>query len=453
MHAERIRSVFSNNPPLPPAFVARRIFKAACIFYLALGLTPIALATPKPASPDSSTEATEAQPTITGLPSYNWNLNRQDQPLLSLPAQINSAADLSLAHPAGQLRFPVLQSLRFNGRSNQYVVQVLSSLQVSQDVFLQMSGDSHRYVATRGELSLTDDRGVKTVRNAGTEYMFVRFTDGVDRCIRIKTANGAMVNLLYGKDNLIRGLVDARGRSLRFTYEGSQVVSVTQTWTVNSVSFSKTWPVGRQLAHEQVKLAHAAAPRPVVARFLKPIPNNAMTPQYTTGMAVSDRQLASIFGGPSAIAAANSYEPGALGSQYPLYRGDLIANDGRVIRGHLSYAMHLYGNAEGTGDSSLHVPAGFTSHSSEPGPIDAAVTFYYPRLGNLTDVTLAVFHVAHFSISYEGSRVRIGDIGGPGGSVSGYKHSHIEFYRGNTGLPSASARERLRIDPAQVFNK
>ena len=97
------------------------------------------------------------------------------------------------------------------------------------------------------------------------------------------------------------------------------------------------------------------------------------------------------------------------------------------------------------------MPSGFTQHSDQPSPTDAVVLFYYPKLGNLKDVTLAVFHVADFQISYEGERVRIGNIGGPGGSSSAYKHSHIEFYRGNTSLPSLPARARLRIDPARVF--
>ena len=122
-----------------------------------------------------------------------------------------------------------------------------------------------------------------------------------------------------------------------------------------------------------------------------------------------------------------------------------------VRRGHLSYAMHLYGSADGSGDSSLYVPAGFTSHSAQPSPTDGVVTFYYPRLGNLSDVTLAVFHIADFQISIEGERVRIGNIGGPGGGTAAYKHSHIEFYRGNAGLPALSARPALRIDPATVF--
>ena len=202
----------------------------------------------------------------------------------------------------------------------------------------------------------------------------------------------------------------------------------------------------------QLKLAHAGYSRPPGFPVAKLVPKSAMTPQYTQAMASNDKQLAGIFGGPGAVAAANGFEPVALDKQYPLYRGDFTGDDGRVIRGHLSYAMHLYGDAQGTGDSALYVPAGFTSHSPGPTPTDAAVTFYYPRLGNLSNVTLAVFHVAHFSLTYEAGRVRIGNIGGPGGSCATYKHSHIEFYRGDTGLPSAAARSQLRIDPASVFS-
>jgi hypothetical protein len=183
----------------------------------------------------------------------------------------------------------------------------------------------------------------------------------------------------------------------------------------------------------------------------KHIPNNAVTPSYTEVMAATDRMLAIIFGGPGAVAAANGFEPEALAHQYPLYRGDIVANDGRILRGHLSYAMHLYGSQDGTGETEIYVPAGFISHSNEPTPTDAVVTFYYPRLGNLTDVTLAVFHVANFRLSNDAGRVRVGRIGGPGGSIASYKHSHLEFYRGNTGLPPLASRIQLRIDPTTVF--
>jgi hypothetical protein len=185
----------------------------------------------------------------------------------------------------------------------------------------------------------------------------------------------------------------------------------------------------------------------------KKMPRNALISSYTHEMASTDQLLAKIFGGPGAVAAANSFEPAGLSNQYPLYRGDIFGDNGRILTGHLSHAMHLYGSFDGRGETSLYVPAGFTSHSGSPTPTDAAVTFFYPRLGNFSNVTLAVFHIANFAINQEGGRVKIGTVGGRGGSYAFYRHSHIEFYRGNTGLPSASARQGLRIDPAAVFGE
>jgi hypothetical protein len=185
----------------------------------------------------------------------------------------------------------------------------------------------------------------------------------------------------------------------------------------------------------------------------KSVPANATRPFYTTAMRDCDRYLAKVFGGPGAVAAANGFEPSGLAGQYPFYRGDLRDQDGRIRRGHLSYAIHLYGSVDGTGFSGLYVPEGFTRHSRVPTPTDAAVTFYYPRLGTLTNVTVAVFHVANFDVMREDGRVRIGEIGGKGGSYPHYRHSHIEFYAGNVGLPSPSRRVALRIDPASVFRE
>lgn len=190
---------------------------------------------------------------------------------------------------------------------------------------------------------------------------------------------------------------------------------------------------------------------PAHSSIMKRIPVNALTPTYTQAMLDSDMQLANIFGGPGTIAAANGFEPEGLASNYPLYRGDLLGADQQLLRGHLSEAMHVYGSVDGTGESELYVPAGFTSHSHTPTPTDAAVTFFYPRLGNFTNVTLAVFHVANFELTEKDGRVRIGNIGGRGGSIACYRHSHIEFYRGDTGLPAVAVRSTLRINPTSVF--
>jgi hypothetical protein len=429
-----------------------KVLASLCIFYVTLGMSlPVAGSNnekvePSPTEPRTSVEASN------GFATYDWNLKQTERPLLSLPDQINRGFDLSLAYPMGQLRFPLMQSLQFNERSNKYTLLLVSRVGGNgQMVELRAAGTPGKYVtANNSDVYLVDNRGVKIIRASdNTEYTFVRFSDGTTKCIRVKPAAGSVIMLVYTKDNLLHGIEDSIGRTIKFNYADHQVASISQTWTAKSEQVTRTWLVGTD--RSQLKLAHAGSVRAPVIGPVKAVPNNAVTPRYTAAMVSKDRQLAEIFGGPGAVAAANGFEPQGLADQYPLYRGDLTGYDGRLIRGHLSYAMHLYGNAEGTGASALYVPAGFTSHSSAPGPTDAAVTFFYPRLGNLTNVTLAAFHVANFSITSENGRVRIGSIGGPGGSFAAYKHSHIEFYRGNTGLPSASAREHLRIDPASVF--
>lgn len=427
---------------------AKKFRVAACIFYLLLGMSS-SVANPIDGKNDFTLPETVESSQRFAF--YDWNLNQDQRPLLSLPDQINPGTALSLAYPMGQFRFPLFQTLHFDDRSGKYILQLLTRGNGRQrTIELKQTGAPGSYASSDGsDVHLRDNRDVRTIQaNDATEYTFVRFTDGTIRCIRVKSAGGSIITLVYTRDNLIHGLVDSSGRTIKFNYEDHRIGSITQTWVANSVPVTKTWSAVAD--QSQLKLAHAYS-SPSVFGIAKLVPNNAVTQQYTQTMASNDKQLAGIFGGPGAVAAANGFEPIALGKQYPLYRGDFTGDDGRVFRGHLSYAMHLYGDAQGSGDSALYVPAGFTSHSPAPTPTDAAVTFYYPRLGNLTNVTLAVFHVANFSITYEGGRVRIGNIGGPGGSCATYKHSHIEFYRGDTGLPSASARSQRRIDPAIVF--
>src|SRR6185436_6796093 len=217
--------------------------------------------------------------------------------------------------------------------------------------------------------------------------LFIQYPDGEFRCAGIKNKSGANLDLLYAANGLtLNGVVDSFGRTVRFNHDAAGIASVTQTWMANSTGITRTWPVGDApdvVAADPIKYSHAFG--------LKVLPANALNREYKADMAASDKALAQIFGGPGAVVAANGFEPAGLGASYPLYRGDIVGDDGRPRRGHLSYAMHIYGSADGTGDSPLYVPTGFSSHSGGPSPTDAVVTFYYPRLGNLTDVTLAVF--------------------------------------------------------------
>jgi len=396
---------------------------------------------------------------------YAWNLQDKALPLISLPDRIDAALDLSLTYSMDRFEFPLFQSLYYSQRAGKYILMVIPKADQSRELgnapelrgrraeFIDLApiSDPSEFEANgKSGLRLKDKGDVKLVTTSeGIVYSFAPLADGELRCSQIKDGD-IVIDLKYTDESSIETIVDGRGRSVRFNYMNHCVSSITQTWGVDSAAkLKRTWAVDGEIKFAHRPRADAGT---VGTEPGKHIPSNAINSAYTEAMAASDLELAQLFGGPGAVAAANGFEPPRLGSQYPLYRGDLIGDDGKVLRGHLSHTMHLYGSEDGTGEMAVYVPLGFISHSAGPTPTDAVVTFYYPRLGNLTNVTLAVFHVADFQLIYGQTRVRIGNIGGPGGSAASYKHSHLEFYRGDTGLPSTPSRLQLRIDPATVFS-
>lgn len=394
------------------------------------------------------------------ISTYKWNLADRDLPLINLPDRLGAGVDLSITYSMGEFQFPLFQSLYYNEQAGKYILMVMSEHGGAKFIDLTKTKDQNPTDFTStSSLRLADRGGAKLISTIdGTVYTFSKFDDGELHCSQINDRTGLVINLKYSDGASLARIADSTGRTVSFNYTENYVSSITQTWGRDSKR-KKTWAINTNLATNPVAamaVAQVAVEQPVNFAHARPaaskrIPTNAITPEYTAAMAQSDSSLAAMFGGAGATAAANGFEPVGLSNQYPLYRGDLIGDDGVVRRGHLSFAMHLYGSNDGTGVMGVYVPAGFERHSSEPSPTDAAVTFFYPRLGNLTNVTLAVFHVANFKLSADGERVRIGDIGGRGGSVASYKHSHIEFYRGDTGLPPSAARPQLRIDPVTIF--
>ena len=401
---------------------------------------------------DKSTNGTTDEDAMPAI--YKWNITDKQMPLLGLSnARLSSKLDQSLSYPLGQFSFPIFQALNYDDEQGKFLLPSISSESKVHFIEFESTEVRNIYISNDGtNIKLIDNDNLKTIRtSSGTKYIFVRYPDGEFRCSMIKEASGEYLSLIYRANGLsLHGVVDSTGRTLTFNYTSEGITSLTQTWMANSEGLSKTWVVNDSQA-TLVAIPLAAYSKAARTGVLKAIPNNALSLGYTPEMAASDKTLAQVFGGPTAVAAGNGFEPTGLAASYPLYRGDIMGDDGKERRGHLSFAMHLYGNSDGTADSALYVPAGFASHSGPPSPTDAVVTFYYPRLGNLTNVTLAIFHVADFEISTEGNRVRIGNLGGPGGSSPLYKHSHIEFYSGNTGLPPLRARPGLRINPATIF--
>lgn len=173
--------------------------------------------------------------------------------------------------------------------------------------------------------------------------------------------------------------------------------------------------------------------------------------QPTPQQIESDKRLARMFGDSNAIAAGNGFElKGVQGGKASRYRGDYYDPlSGKVIDGHLSsYAMHLYGSEDGKRDTAIYIPSDYerprVANHQKPTATASVVTFFYKKLGNERNVTLAVFHVGKFNPIREGDRVRIGSTGGHGGDKPDYRHAHLEIYRGDVGLPT-TLEERAKV--------
>lgn len=186
-------------------------------------------------------------------------------------------------------------------------------------------------------------------------------------------------------------------------------------------------------------------------------PPNPAIPPYNSENAICDKILARIFGGRDAIAAGNNYEPEGMPG-YPTaqhrYRGTLNG-----IPGHLSNQMHLYGSSDGRQTTGVYVPGGYDAvypnPRANPGDRGGSFVFYYSNLGKFFEnVSLVVTHVANYNIRNEGGRVRIGDIGGPGGTSAAYNpnepyiHSHFSLLRGQV---DRSGRTSLASMPKLTF--
>jgi hypothetical protein len=372
---------------------------------------------------------------------YDWQLEITGSPLLKIIGTDISYTSLKqqLTFPIGHLSARILEPLTYDTKTKAVLLPTLDSK--NNQGSIRIGPDIH---SDTPDVQLIDSPNAKALLTIdGARYVFVLLPNNEFRCVSIRNYHGISIDFLYtARDVQLHAIDDSFGRHTTFNYSGEQLLSITQTWHSEGDQISATQE-SEFSTPDIFKYAHAST---------KLLPSNALVSTYTDQMKESDKYLAKIFGGPSSVAAANGFEPRELSNTYPYYRGDVIGSDGELRKGHLSAAIHLYGSSDGTADSPIYLPFGFTSHSVEPTPVDAAVTFYYPQLGELKDVTIAIFHVRNFGISQEGNRVRIGEIGGPGGSSPQYKHAHIEFYKGDTGLPAPALRPILRITPNTIFN-
>jgi len=156
-----------------------------------------------------------------------------------------------------------------------------------------------------------------------------------------------------------------------------------------------------------------------------------------------DKKIASIFGGPSAVAATLT-EPSTI--KYitaGLDRSDHLANNG---------TFHIYTNAEGGKAAvGLYTLPGWTSTTwgtvffgkNDVG-VEGDVNYNYRRFYYPGGLSISFVHVGNLGVNRndrnDAGSIRIGDIVGPGGASPGYNHTHVNVYKNGK-----------RIDPRKVF--
>jgi hypothetical protein len=126
--------------------------------------------------------------------------------------------------------------------------------------------------------------------------------------------------------------------------------------------------------------------------------------------------------------------------------------------------MHLYGSSDGRQVTDAYVPAGYTGKPfANPRAYDeikgGSFVFFYASLGTLRNVSLVATHIAGFSVRSEGNRIRIGDIGGPGGwsgkpddpdNHDPYIHAHYSLLQGRV-TANRSLESMKHISFADAF--
>jgi hypothetical protein len=190
------------------------------------------------------------------------------------------------------------------------------------------------------------------------------------------------------------------------------------------------------------------APKGPPLTSLVQVRSTFVIPEYDEKRAKNDLYLAQLFGGKNAVAAGNGFEPKNMWHNgVRQFRG----NDNG--RGHLDNSMHLYGSEDGNQTTELYIPRGgryLGPMTSQNGRENGGHTFFYKKLGTEKNVYLLIFHVKDFKLDPKdrnsAGSLRIGNIGGPGGSppdmsnppkrngkVALYLHAHLAIQKSPKG--------------------
>src|SRR5882762_4692847 len=211
---------------------------------------------------------------------YRWNLNDDDQPLISLPDHVGAGVDLALSYSLDQFEFPLFQSVYYNQAARKYILMVIAK-QGRRAQFLDLNSTQRQSIGAGAGLNFSESGRNKLLSTKeGTVYTFAPLGDGDLHCSQIKDRNGLVINLHYNREALLSQIEDGSGRSIGFSYTEDYVSAITQTWGPGEIK-KQTWAVGS----DRTLTAQPITSSPSGSATAKHIPSNATKNAYTAQMA------------------------------------------------------------------------------------------------------------------------------------------------------------------------
>jgi YD repeat-containing protein len=179
---------------------------------------------------------------------YNWSL-----PLVNLPGRSGLDLGLSLSYnslvwtkagsyisfdddrgfpsPGFRLGFPVLQGPFLNPAPNKNAYLLIGS--DGSRTELRKVGSTNLYQAVDSSYLLLDATTMTLKTADGTQLHYVQMGTAF-QCTEIKDRNGNFITINYDGSGRIDKIIDTLAREIKFNYTGSDLTSITQTWTMNN---------------------------------------------------------------------------------------------------------------------------------------------------------------------------------------------------------------------------
>jgi YD repeat-containing protein len=179
---------------------------------------------------------------------FNWNL-----PLVRLPGRAGLDLGLALSYnslatwtksglnisfdddhgfpaPGFRLGFPIIQAAFYNSQAAKYSFLMITPS--GTRVELRQVGTSNLYQSVDSSYLLLDSNTMILKTAEGTQMSYAWL--GSDfQCTQVKDRNGNFITIAYDAFSRLDKITDTLAREVKFTYNGTDLVSITQTWTVN----------------------------------------------------------------------------------------------------------------------------------------------------------------------------------------------------------------------------